>query len=75
MHRAGPPHTTPAPRQALVRLLTSQNTTPAAGTSTLNCAGWAGPAPRLRMHPSSVLARAKPPYLLFHQAQQDQSGW
>ena len=35
----------------------------------------AGPPPRLRTHPGSVLARAKPPYLLFFQAQQDQSGW
>ena len=29
----------------------------------------AGPAPKLRMHPGSVLARAKPAYLLFFQVQ------
>lgn len=35
----------------------------------------AGPAPRLRIGASSVLARVRPQWLVFWQVQQSASGW
>ena len=40
-----------------------------------SCLPGAGPAPKLRVHASSVLARTRPQYLLFWQVQQSASGF